>query len=178
MDAFCVGADSMAWEYKNSILLVTDADGTKRSLMTEYVLMTLYDVQKSKEVVLMADSRDTQDSYLMFQCFYNTLICSAKSQICLISDDYHVHLTDAHSGSLLLKIVSKESRIYTTASGIALQAKLTTLNVTIATLRFNILKLNIHVQQIIIDMEICGETAPNVVKNLICTYENTLKQTF
>ena len=176
LDLFRVRATGMGWDREDGVLMITDTDGEKRNLVTEYALLTMDDILKSEEKVLAADSRDTQESYMIFQCLFNSLTRQAKSQLSLTSGDFQIAVTDGNdetiisSGPLYLKVIIREARMDSTATTIALRAKITRLPRTIYSYRHAIPKFNVHVRQIVADLAARGETANDLTDHLLKAY--------
>ena len=164
--------------------MVPDKNGEKRSLLTKYGRVSLANVLASKKVVTTKDAQDTQDSYLIFCCFFNSLLHSAKTQINLCLDNFNIHVKqgsnkwDIPSRPLILKVIITESRMNSTATTIALCVKIRNLPVTIATFCHSIPRFNTHIKQIIADLAARGKSAPNLSDHLIWAYLGTPDTTF
>ena len=79
LDLFRVRAASMGWDREGGPLMIKDDNGEKRSLLAEYGCISLANVLASETIVTTTDDRDTQDSYLIFHCLYNSLTRAATT---------------------------------------------------------------------------------------------------
>ena len=142
----------MGWDRKKGVLNIPDAKGTIHNILDQYEMLTLKDVEQSEISHMAEDSRQTQESYMAYQCLYNSLTREARSQMSLLLEKYQIVITaglrniDVPSGILYLKILIGRARMDSTASAIALRAKITNLHVTISTYFSNINKFNNHVR--------------------------------
>ena len=184
LNAFRERASSMGWDREKGVLDIPDTNGQVHNVVEHYAMLTLKDVEKSEIGHMADDSRQAQDSYMAYQCLYNSLTREARSQMSLLSDKYQIEIKsgersmDVPSGVLYLKILIGRARMDSTASAIALRAKISNLHVTISTYLFDIVKFNNHVRQIVNDLAARGEIAPDLLDHLIRAYRTTPDSTF
>ena len=101
----------------------------------------------------------------------------------LLSEKFQIEIKsgqrsmDVPSRILYLKILIGRARMDSTASAIALRAKISNLHFTILTYLFNIVKFNNHVRHIVNDLAARGEIAP-LLDHLIRVYRTTPDSTF
>ena len=87
LDLFAERASSMGWDRENGPLKIPDGTGTKRDLVSQYALPSDKNVTDSELKLMGVESRDSQDSYMIFQCLYRSMTRSAKSALSLRSDN-------------------------------------------------------------------------------------------
>ena len=117
----------MGWDRENGPLRIPDDTGTKRDLVSQYALLSDKNVTDSELKVMGVESRDSQDSYMIFQCLYKSMTRSAKSALSLRSEDWQIEIDDGTiknmvpSGPLYLKKIITEARMDNTATLVALR---------------------------------------------------------
>ena len=184
LNTFRERVSSMRWDRNRGVLNIPDANGQIHNVVDNYVMLTLKDVERSKISHMADDSRQAQDSYMAYQCLYNSLTQEACSHMSLVSEKCQIEIKaglrimDVPSGILYLKILIGRACMDSTASLIALHARIYNLHVTISTCLFNIVKLNNHDRQIVNDLAARREIAPDLLDHRIRAYRTTPDLTF
>ena len=184
LNTFRERASSMGWHCKRGVLNIPDANGQIHNVVDHYAMLTLKDVERSEISHMADDSRQAQDSYMAYQCLYNSMTQEARSQTSLVSEKYQIEIKaglrsmDFPSRILYLKILIGRARMDSMVSAIALRAKISNLHVTISTYLFGIVKFNNHGRQIVNDLVARGEIVPDLLDHLIRAYMTTPDSTF
>ena len=75
LDTFREQSSSMGWDNEKSVLNIPDASGTIHNIVDHYAMLTLKDVERNEVTNMLNDARHAQDSYMAYQCLYNSLTC-------------------------------------------------------------------------------------------------------
>ena len=73
LDLFAERASSMGWDRESGCLMITDDSGTQRNLILQYALLSDDNITASEVTVMGIESRDRQDSYMIYQCLYRSM---------------------------------------------------------------------------------------------------------
>ena len=144
LDLFAERASSMGWDRESGCLMINDDSGTQGNLMSQYALLSDDNITASKVTVMGIESRNSQDSYIIYQCLYRSMTRSVKSALSLRADDWQIEVNDGNtknlvpSGPLYLKRIIAEARMDNTATLVALRQSVVALKVTIATVDYDI----------------------------------------
>lgn len=138
--------------------------------------MMVSDIEKSKIAHMTANTQHVKDLYMIYQFLYNSLTLEAYLQLGLLSHEYQVIITDGNcqiefpSGVLCFKILFSKAHMDSTASEIALRAKVSNLQLTISNYLYNTKKFNTHVRQSVKYLSACGNVVPDLIDHLIQAY--------
>ena len=110
-------------------------------------------------------NRAAQDSAQLYNCLMNSLSKEATDTITIWKDDYFIN---GHpSGTLLLRVIIRESYIDTNASTTAVREKLNSLDLYMATIDSDISKFNSYVKQQLATLAARGESTHDLLTNLL-----------
>ena len=113
-------------------------------------------------------NRASQDSAQLYNCLMNSLSKEATDTITIWKDDYFIN---GHpSGTLLLRVIIRESYIDTNASATAVREKLNSLDLYMTTIDSDISKFNLYVKQQLATLAARGETTHDLLTNLFKGY--------
>jgi hypothetical protein len=118
--------------------------GQTRSLVTEYGLITIEQVQQHAMTYVTLPTRATQDSAMLFLCLMNSLTEPGQDKVRAWHELYTVagHL----SGPLLLKVIIQQSNVDTNATTRHIRTKLSNVDAQFAKLGYDVGKLNLYVR--------------------------------
>ena len=145
-----------------------DLFGEVDDLLTSYGTISVERVRKHAETYVGGASRAAQDSDMMKHYIMNSLTKQAKARIVLQKSEYVVN--GRVSGVLLLRILIQRTSIDTNATTRFLREQLSTLPLLMDQVDSNIVAFNEKVQDIIINLDVRGETTHDLLPNMFQGY--------
>ena len=123
-----------------------------------------------------AESRRAQDDTQLFQCLFNSLTEAGRQKVLVWKKDFIISeptqdIANQPCGSLLLKVIIRESHIDTNATTTAIRNKMSNLDDYIATIGQDITKFNAYVKSLVTSLEARGETSTDLLSNLFKGYK-------
>jgi hypothetical protein len=128
-----------------SVVTVPDAEGEDREVLESYGLVTLEDCQAHAEQYINEETRQAQNSMMLYQYIINSLSDQAKIIVYANPDLYTID--GQPSGICLLKVIIGKSTIDTIATIDLLQNSLQNLEQKMIDLKSNIKEFNLYVTQ-------------------------------
>ena len=167
-------ATKMGWSAKGGILWVNDAEGNARNILNEYGVLTLDEITQVEETNLTSETRNAQDSHMLYHCLLNSMSPKATTTIGLKKADCCIEFEDepepVQSGLLLLRYILREAQMESTASLLALRERITNLHLTFKGFQCDVQKFNLYVKKIQQDLTSCGKTSPELLDHLFRAY--------
>ena len=165
----------------NNILSIPDdvenPNGPSKDLLSEYGLIEMSHIRDHVDTYVETESREAQDSIMLFQCLKNSLTDSARAKILLHKGDYTVANNHA-SGPLLLKVIIRESYIDTNATTRFIRDRLSSLDTYMKTVDSDIIKFNQFVQDQLNSLNARGQQTEDLLSNLFKGYATASDRNF
>jgi hypothetical protein len=146
-----------------------DLASPTNNLIESYGMISMEQIRAFEETYIPQQVRPAQDTYLMYKCLMNSISKEGKSKIIIWSDQYTVR--GLPSGSLLLKIIIRESHLDTNATISSIRTKLSSLDSYIT-------KFNGYVKLLIDLLAAHGETTTDQLTHLFKGYLAVNDKTF
>jgi hypothetical protein len=107
----------------------------------------------------------------MYMCLFSSLTEAAQNRITVWAPDYTIH--SIKSGPLFLKVIIRESHANTNATTRKIRSKLMALDVHLASLNFDVTKLNSQVKIWVQQLQARGESTQDLFANLLQAYKTS-----
>ena len=145
-----------------------------------YGQISLEEILAFERTYINLPVRPAQDSIMLFKCLMNSISKEGKVKINTWKHQYVVEINDVtyNSGTLLLKIIVRESHLDTNATTATIRTKLSSLDTYILTIGCDIVKFNSYVQLLIDSLKARGETTQDLLTNLFKGYLAASDKTF
>lgn len=148
---------------------IEDADGPTKNLLTEYGRIDLDHLREHVETYADEETRQAQNSMMLFQCLKESLTDTARAKVLLHSDDY-ITENKKMSGALLLKVIIRESYNDTNATVTFIRERLSSLDTYIKSIDSDIDKFNQYVHDQLMSLNARGESTHDLLSNLFKGY--------
>ena len=145
-------------------------------LVHQHGRLSLQQVRAHAATYVRTETRAAQDSYMLAMCILNTLTESAKATVALYKDDYM--FGKIYNGTCLLKVVIRESYIDTKTTIRIIRNKLENLNKYIVEVDSDIVKFNVHVDELLKELHSRGATTNDLLSNLFGAYAEASDKNF
>ena len=147
---------------------------SKRHYMPdEYGQVSLEKIATYENSYLGGNTREVQNSYMLFQCLMNSISREARIKVEGWDEEFIVEnnaVTNVPSGNLLLKIIIRESHLDTNATTQSIRNKLSNLNEYISTIGNDITKFNGYVKALVLGLNARGLKTEDLLSNLFKGY--------
>jgi hypothetical protein len=120
---------------------------------------------------IQTPTRVAQDSLQMYMCLFSLPTEAAQNRITVWAPDYTVN--GIKSGPLFLKVIIRESHADTNATTRKIRSKLMALDVHLASLNFDVTKLNSLVKIWVQQLQARGESTQDLFANLLQAYKTS-----
>jgi hypothetical protein len=174
LTTFLTDVDNRTVEYGLEAIISIPEDvnapvRTLRLLTTEYGQITLNQVLEHVNSYINLQDRDVQNSFILYNCLWNSLTVSAKKKINLQRNKFIVNGTGV--GSLLLKVIIQTAYVDTRSTTMQLRTNLASLDDYIHDIKSDIDVFNDYVRSNLDGLAARGEQSLDVVTNLFKGYE-------
>ena len=159
-------ATNFGWD--TSIMMVPDGNGNPTNLLTEYGTLTVEQVRAHEESYLNTQTRNAQDSNLLYECIMNSISTECKAKLTIWKKEYKCD--NLPSGNLLLKILIRECHLDTNATVGGIRNRLSALDTYLPTVGYNITKFNMYVKNLVDQLRARGEFTNDLLINLFKGY--------
>ena len=146
MQNFCIRgithSEAFGWEHICSV--PTDPQQPNvgfKSIWTEYGQLAMEVVKNHVATYIQTPTRVAQDYLQMYMCLFSLLSEAAQNRITVWAPDYTIN--GIKSGPLFLKVIIRKSHADTNATTRKIRSKLMALDVHLASLNFDVTKLNL-----------------------------------
>ena len=160
-------ARKFGWD-QGIMMIPGAAGGAPRYLLDHYGSIPISDIRTYEAGYIAQQTRDAQDTYLMYECIMNSLSPEAKAKINIWRDDFWVG--GFPSGNLLMKVVIRECHLDTNATVAAIRQRLSSLDTYLPTIDYDIGKMNMYVKTLLDQLAARGETSTDMLSNLFTGY--------
>ena len=146
------------------------------NIVDHYGERTLEQVRNTVKVYVNTKSRAAQDSAQLYHCLLNSLSTEGLSKMLICDSDYTVDGTP--SGALFLKVLIRESHIDTNATTRHIREKLGSLYEHLASVGYDIVKMNDYTKGLLLSLKARGETTEDLIANLFKAYKSVPDKNF
>jgi hypothetical protein len=115
-----------------------DANPKEFSILTKYGQLTMEMIEDYETTYINTEGRQAQTTHMLYQCLMWSMSKEGKKKILIWNDEYHID--GNKSGTLLLKVIIRESHIDTNATTSNIRTKLSSLDTYIHTIGQDIAK--------------------------------------
>jgi hypothetical protein len=165
---------------------VPDAIGIIRNLIISYGLLTATDIMAYILTYFHLETKEAQDSVMMYQFLINSLTIEARTEMCVYEDQYLIDYVPAPgatpikigSGACLLKAIIGKAVLDTMASVNTLRAAIRNLDKKLVELQSNIKQFNHYVSQQKTGLTARGEAVPELLMSLFEAYLGASDESF
>ena len=140
------------------------------NIVDHYGERTLEQVRNTVKVYVNTKSRVAQDLAQLYHCLLNSLLTEGLSKMLICDSDYTVDGTP--SGALFLKVLIRESHIDTNATTRHIREKLGSLYEHLASVGYDIVKMNDYTKGLLLSLKARGETTEDLIANLFKAYKS------
>jgi len=168
-------AKNFGWD--KGILMIPSVTGAPQSsLLRDYGTIDIARVRAYESSYIDTQSRDAQDTNLLHECIMNSISKEGRAKITIWKLDYMVR--GYPSGNLLLKVLIRECHLDTNATSGGIRAKLSSLDAYLPTVGYDIMKFNIYIKNLVIQLKARGESSNDLLTNLFKGYLIATDKTF
>lgn len=143
-------------------------DTMPSSLLGDYGTIDIERVRAFENTYIDTPTRSAQDTNLLYECIMNSISKEGRAKITIWKKDYM--LRGFPSGNLLLKVLIRECHLDTNATSGGIRAKLSSLDTYLPKVGYDILKFNMYVKNLVIQLKARGESSNDLLTNLFKGY--------
>ena len=167
-------ATNFGWD--TSIMMIPDQNGTPINLLNGYGTITLEQVRRHEESYISTQTRNAQDSNLLYECIMNSISTECKAKLTIWKKEYRCG--QLPSGNLLLKVLIRECHLDTNATVGGIRNRLSALDSYLPTVGYNITKFNMYVKNLVDQLRARGEFTNDLLINLFKGYLSATDKSF
>ena len=166
-------ANTFGWSsFPNGVLNIPNdlfnPTGPSKNLIDQYGEIDLEHIRNYDLTYIGTATRQAQDNRNLYECIMATLTKEAKDTITIWEEDYWIN--HEPSGTLLFKVVVRESYVDTNATTTSIRNRLSSLDLYMPTINSNIKLFNTYVKQQLEALSARGETTQDLLTNLFKGY--------
>ena len=139
------------------------------NLLEKYGDVTIEQVRTHVQLYSGVQNRAAQDCVQVFNCVMKSLTNEAINKIKHKQDEYTLNGTP--SGVLLVKIIVKEAHLDTNATLTRIRNEIANLDEYMIKINHNVAKFNLHVQELVSQLNSRGEGSDELLNNLFKAYK-------
>jgi hypothetical protein len=159
-----------------TIVTIPDDNAVDRNLITNYGQLTLANVNAHAIGYMTLQTRDAQNSMLLYKYLLNSLTEDAKLVMVTMAHQYHAN--NMPSGPLFLKSIIGRASIDTKAKILLLRESVSHLHMKMVELKGNVREFNQHVAELRTSLEGRGQDVSELIMHLFKAYEQVPDQQF
>ena len=163
----------MDWDAQ---LLVEDDDGTPRSLLTEYGMLSIENVRAKATTYVGTQTRDAQNAAQIHQCIMASLTNEGRTR--LLTKAALINVNGVPDGLALLKVILTISYVDTRSTVSHIRRNLASLDTAMKVLKYDIVAFNEYVDTQVMSLSARGETTTDLLEFLLLGYEATKDEQF
>jgi hypothetical protein len=160
------------------IIMIPDADGIIRNLITNYGQLTLANVNDHAAAYINTQTRNAQNSMMMYQYLLNSLTEEAKLVMITMESQYQAGANNLPVGALFLKTIVGRASIDTKAKILLLRESVSHLYMKMIELKGNVRIFNQYVSELKSALAGRGQEVSELMMHLFKAYENVPDQQF
>ena len=146
------------------------------SLIDRYGERNLEQIRSHVALYINTHTRAAQDSAQLYHCLINSLSEQGIAKVMINKPDFTV--MGSPSGVAMLKVIIRESHIDTNATTRHIREKLSELDKYLATVEYDMVKLNDHAKDLMNSLRARGEMSTDLVSNLFRAYKSAPDKNF
>lgn len=154
----------------------TDILGESLDFIENYGSFSMEHLREVAEQYVNTQTRAAQDSAQLYFCLMKSLSATGRNKVNLHETEYLVG--PQYSGIMCLKVIIRISAIDTNATEMTIRQQLSNLDTYIATISYDITKLNQHVNTLMEQLTARGGTTNDLLANLFRAYKSVKDRTF
>ena len=168
---------AMEWSWDTGIMSIpTDADNPdspRVSLIQEHGTLTIGQIRRYEKTYIATQSRQAQDTYMLYQALFKTLSKIGRSRVILERKNYMVLVNgrEYHSGTLLMKVILTKMHLETKAAARMIRQRLASLDTYMTKIGYDVTKFNNYVKSQHQQLVVRGETTNDLLNNVLKAYE-------
>jgi hypothetical protein len=164
---------AIAHEWNNILLIPKDGNETEsRDLIDSYGELSYNDVRAHALTYVDTESREAQDSFMLYLCIMSSLTKTAQRQVRIRGKQHSFQLAETGCGPLLLKVVIMVSHVDTRATINSVRTKMSNLDQTMRSLESDIEKFNEYVIGLVEQLQARGQETQDLLVNLFKGYKS------
>ena len=164
---------AIAHEWQNILLIPKGGNEEEsRDLIDSYGELTYDDVKTHVLTYINTESREAQDSFMLYLCIMNSLSKAAQRQVRLRGKQHSFQLAETGSGPLLLKVVIMVSHVDTRATINSVRTKMSNLDQTMRNLESDIEQFNEYVIGLVEQLQAREQETQDLLVNLFKGYKS------
>jgi hypothetical protein len=152
-----------------SILEIPDKNGTARNLVTNYGQVTIENCKTHSLTYIAAQSRQAQNSMMMFQCLTGSL--TEEASVMMLSNPEAYTVNSVPSGPCFLKAIIGKASIDSNAKVFLLRETLANLHLKMNEYGGDVRRFNVFVDNTRINLAGRGESVDELTTHLFKAYE-------
>ena len=138
--------------------------------------ITRYEVQEHAATYVGAQTRDAQDSIMLYNLLWNSLSAAGRTKVGVKAEQYVIQGITA--GVPFLKIIIEDSGVETHATVSNIRMQLTSLDEYMSTIGSDIKKFNVHVSTLMKVLRNHGQTSTDLLIHLFKGYKEAKDEEF
>jgi hypothetical protein len=162
----------------NGIVTVPDTAAENRNLITNYGQLTMANVRAHAITYIDAQTRNAQNSMMLYLYLLNSLTEDAKLVMITMADQYHAGANNMPAGALFLKSIIGRASIDTKAKVLLLRESVSHLYMKMVELKGNVREFNQHVSDLKSALVGRGQDVSELIMRLFKAYEQVPDQQF
>ena len=159
-------ASNFGWD--TGIMMIPNANGPPSSLLRDYGTIEIQNIRQHEISYITSPTREAQDTNLLHECIMNSISREGRAKITIWKNDYMVN--GYPSGNLLLKVLMRECHLDTNATSGGIGEKLSSLDEYLPKVGYDVLKFNMYVKNLVIQLKARGESSNDLLTNLFKGY--------
>ena len=164
---------AIAHEWQNILLIPKEGnEAESRDLIDSYGELSYDDVKAHTLTYVNTESREAQDSFMLYLCIMSSLTKTAQRQVRLRGKQHPFQLAETGSGPLLLKVVIMVSHVDTRATINSVRTKMSNLDKSMRHLESDIEKFNEYVIGLVEQLQARGQETQDLLVNLFKGYKS------
>jgi len=186
--SFCASvldrAEMYGYNLEQGILMVPDAAGVRTNICSGYGRRSVDEVYADALTYCFDETRKAQDSANLYQCLMGSLTPEAQARILQFHNEYTVTrvlpapAVQTRSGSVLFRIIVRESCIDTVFTAREVRLQLSSLDRYMVTCSHDIQLFNQHVRGLVMQLTARNEETTDLVTNLLKGYKECADKQF
>ena len=167
-------ATNFGWD--TTIMMIPDLNGNLTNLLSGYGTITMEQIRTHEESYISTQTRNAQDSNLLYECIMNSISAECKAKLTIWKSEYKCR--QLPSGNLLLKVLIHECHLDTNATVGGIRNRLSTLDMYLPTVGYNISKFNMYVKNLVDQLRARGQYTNDLLINLFKGYLSATDKSF
>ena len=165
LDELTLRSNEHGWD---SLLLIKDSKDKEHHLITANRMLTMEEITMTADAYVDKSNRLAQDNHMMVTCILNSL--TSKGAQALRDSQYSHLIGTTPCAPLLIKVLLLDCEVENASTNFFIREQMTKLDGKIATLDFDILTFNKHVQDLQRKLKQGGEESSDLFMHVMRAY--------